>query len=179
MYSIWKEDIAKKPLNFVNSEILRIGIPQPVCNSVRCNNQDCRRAQIKMKILTGIYVLQENRSNNFNQYKVNPTCKFCDRAPEDRGHFVARCESLREVCIRYSRQVKDLLGKYGEQCILDQGIFIQLVLDCTMPTLRHLHISHAIVPEIELWSTDYVNRLHFTRLKLLKDKDSRVAEAEI
>ena len=74
--------------------------------------------------------------------------KLCDKAPEDTKHFIARCESLREVRTRYTRQVKALLGEYGEQRILDRGTFTQLVLDCTMPNVRHLHTGHAVVPEI-------------------------------
>ena len=51
---------------------------------------------MKVKILTGTYILQANRAS-FNQYAVDPTCKVCQGEPEDRVHFIARCKSLDHV----------------------------------------------------------------------------------
>ena len=176
VHSMWKDDISTKTsLKYLNPEALSVGKYHPVWNSVRCNIRDSQRAQLKCKILTGAYVLQANRAK-FNQHKVDPTCKLCDKDPEDREHFISRCESLRAVRVQYSKQLKDLINISEELCIIDPGTFTQIVLDCTMPSLCHLHISYAAVPEIELWSREYLNKIHFTRLKLLKDNDSGVTK---
>ena len=165
-----KKDVTTKPsLKYLNSESLKVGKPHLVWNSVRCNIQDSRRTQIKCKLLSGAYVLQSNRAN-FNQYKADPTCKLCDKEPEYREHFISRCESLRDLRVQYSRQVNELLNLCPEHYVTDPDTFTQLVLDCTMPTLRHSHISYTVVSGIELWSREYLNKLHYTRLKLLKEK---------
>ena len=109
-------------LKYLDSESLKVGKPHPVWNSVRCNIQDSRRAQIKCKLLMGAYVLQANRAN-FNQYKVDPACKLCDKEPEDREHFISRYESLRDVRIQYSRQVKVLLNMCPEHYITENLFF--------------------------------------------------------
>ena len=162
VHSLWKEDISTKTsLKYLNTDLLTVRKSHPVWNSVRCNIQDIRRAQIKCKILTGAYVFQANRAN-FNQYKVDPTCKFCEKESEDRDHFISCCESLREVHAQYTRLVKELLNGCEERCITDPGTFTQLVWECTMPSLRHLHINYTDIPKIELWSRDYLNKIHKT-----------------
>ena len=73
--------------------------------------------------------------------------------------------------------MKELLNVCPEHHVNDPETFTKLVLDYTMPTLRHLHISPIAVSGIELWSREYLNKLHYTRLKLLKERDSGATKA--
>ena len=85
----WTDEIStKSSLKYLNCDILSVGNPHPVWASVRSNIKDRRRAELKVKLLTGTYTLQANWAN-FNQYAVDPTCKLCDSEPEDREHFLA------------------------------------------------------------------------------------------
>ena len=49
----------------------------------------------KIHILTGTYILQENRAH-FDQYRINRCCPLCGAGAEDRVHFIAVCSSLEE-----------------------------------------------------------------------------------
>ena len=49
-------------------------------STVRINHLDNKRTQLKCKILTGTYILQENRSVRSD----HPTCKLCLNAPKTR-----------------------------------------------------------------------------------------------
>ena len=69
----WKNEIyGKSSLKYLNQDILSVGKPHPVWASVRYNIQDRKKAELKVKLLTGSYTLQANRAK-FNRYTVNPT----------------------------------------------------------------------------------------------------------
>ena len=76
--------------------------------SVDHNTRDVRRALIKVKMLTGVYVLRYNRAE-FNQHAVSPTCCLCRAAVEDRVHFVLGCSGLDPVRQNYQKKIQPLL----------------------------------------------------------------------
>ena len=51
---------------------------------------------VKLKIITGTYILQVNRST-FNQDEIDPTCLMCKEEPETADHFLIRCSVLVDV----------------------------------------------------------------------------------
>ena len=60
----WKNEInGKSSLKYLNQDILLVGKPHPVWASVRYNIQDRKRAELKVKLLTGSYTLQANKAN--------------------------------------------------------------------------------------------------------------------
>ena len=50
---------------------------------------------IKLKLVTGTYILQVNRAA-FNQNQVDPTCMLSQQDPETVGHFLVECTALEE-----------------------------------------------------------------------------------
>ena len=95
--TVWEQEIySKKSLKYLNPRSVTVGKLHMCWSSVRHNVRDNRRAELKVKVLTGAYILQANRSC-FNQYAVDPSCKLCQKEPEDREHFIARCDSLEHV----------------------------------------------------------------------------------
>ena len=97
----------KKSLKYLNPKSVVVGIPHICWSSVRYNIRDNRRAEMEVKILTGTYILHTNRAS-FNQYSVDQTCKVCQEEPEDRAHFIARCESLDHVRQPYKHKLENV-----------------------------------------------------------------------
>ena len=93
----WREDIQGRPtLKYINSVRIRMGQVHPVWATIRDSVFDSRRAQLKCRLLTGTYTLQSNKAV-FNQHLVDPTCKLCKGAPENRQHFLAECPAYGEA----------------------------------------------------------------------------------
>ena len=55
--------------------------------------RDTDRIPIKLKLVSGSYIFQSNRSK-FNQSQIDATCLLCGE--EDLEHFLLRCQ-LRET----------------------------------------------------------------------------------
>ena len=80
--AMWWADMAEKSsLKYINPNSLKVGQTHHVWSAVSNCLTDSKRAQLKCKLLTGTYILQDNRAA-FNQYTVDPTCKLCLAAPE-------------------------------------------------------------------------------------------------
>ncbi|MCW4345831.1 MAG: reverse transcriptase family protein [Candidatus Thiodiazotropha endolucinida] len=170
----WEQDILNKTsLKYINSLTVTVGIPHHCWSSVRHNIQDNRRAELKVRVLTGTYILQANRSC-FNQYAVDPTCKVCQAEPEDREHFIARCQPLEYVREPYRQRLKNVFMDRIPNMKLDSSLFTQLILDCSM--VVNMYPCKEINPDfdiIELWSRELIYKLHNTRLRLLKNIENK------
>jgi hypothetical protein len=61
------------------------------------SSREADRIAIKLKVMSGTYVLQSNRANTMiNKYKVDPTC---GQDVEDIEHFVLNCCLLENAYI--------------------------------------------------------------------------------
>ena len=77
----------KSSLKYVNPKSLKVGQTHHVWSTVRNCLTDRKIAQLKYKLLMGIYIMQDYRAA-FNQYTVDPTCKLCLAAPKTRQYFI-------------------------------------------------------------------------------------------
>jgi len=168
----WRAEILEKPtLKFINPDAVHVGTVHHMYSTVRPNQADVKRAEIKARLLTGTYTLQANRAV-FNQYSVDPTCKICKDGPETREHFIASCTTLEDTRSKYRTNLQHILTRFPEQevkdMLLDPLSFTQLVLDCThdrMPYSKHL--SPDEVEHIEILSRELLSRLHLQRCREL------------
>ena len=72
--TVWEQEIySKKSLKYLNPRSVTVGKLHVCWSSVWHNVRDNRKAELKVKVLTGSYILQANRSC-FNQYAVDPPC---------------------------------------------------------------------------------------------------------
>ena len=102
----WKEEIlTKTSLKYLNPESVKPGQSHLMYRSVRPNQIDVKRAEVKVRLLTGTYTLQSNRAV-FNQFSVDPTCKMCKDGPETRTHFVATCQALQTTRNKYQAKTQ-------------------------------------------------------------------------
>ena len=84
---------------------------------------------LKLKIVTGTYILQVNRST-FNQNEIDPTCLMCKEEPETVDHFLIRCSTLADV--RKPIDMDSILrcAECFIQAPIETQVLTQLLLDC-------------------------------------------------
>ena len=69
---------------------------------------DVQRLTVKVRLMTGVYHLQTNRSA-FNQHEID-TCPLCKDSTDDRVHFIAECTVLASVRSKYYREIKKYIN---------------------------------------------------------------------
>ena len=162
----WKNDIRdKSSLKYLNPQSVSVGSSHSCWSSVRDNVHDSKRAELKVKILTGSYILQANRSC-FNQYAIDPTCKLCKKEPEDREHFIARCWSLEHIRCSYRQKLVHILNDSSLSVMSDSALFTQITLDWSV-VVQEYCVKDVDSDKIELWSREMISKLHYARLRLL------------
>ena len=57
---------------------------------------DVPRVHTRLKMVTGVYVLQVNRAT-FNQNQIDATCQLCHQADETIDHFLLDCSCLEQT----------------------------------------------------------------------------------
>ena len=59
--------------------------------------QDVRRIPIRLKIVTGTYILQTHRAKYSKGTAVSPLCTLCHKNDENLQHFVLSCDVLQTI----------------------------------------------------------------------------------
>ena len=95
----WEERICSvaatyPSLRFMDTQTLKIGTAHPAVTSISSNPFDTVRSRVRLKLLTGSYVLQSNRPA-FNQ-SYSRQCVLCKSGDETREHFLLICPALQE-----------------------------------------------------------------------------------
>ena len=81
--SVLLEDcIGKSTISRWNYNNLSIGKQHIVWKCLDCNTNEVRRGVVKVRLLTGTYLVQ-SKISRFNQYQVDPTCLLCRSSRED------------------------------------------------------------------------------------------------
>ena len=160
-------------------KIFANGTAHMVWGSLTANPREVEMASVKARLLTGTYVLQANRAR-FNQYEVNPTCTICKEEPENRLHFILRCKQLDDNRRYQLNRIKQLLHDIyspdiADAIIEDQNILLQVILDCSHPSLQGLADNpplESLGTEIEPMSRSLCYGLHLRRAALYMESTS-------
>lgn len=158
----------RSTLTYCNIPSLEIGSTHPVWDTVKPNTNDVKMGITKVRLLTGTYLLQSNRSK-FNKYEVDDTCPLCRLGPEDREHLITRCPALAQCRLKGLREIRNIIStKCGEDTwskLTSKHIITALIIDCT--TLARKGIlpdSREMLSEIEVSSRIMCHKLHVRRL---------------
>ena len=89
--------------------------------------RDIPSIHVKLKLVTGMYILQVNRSA-FNQNEIDPTCLMCKEEPETKAHFMIRCSALEEVSHPILKRILQC-AEYLMRSPIDSENLVQLLLD--------------------------------------------------
>ena len=68
-----------------------------------------KRAYPKPRLLTGTYILQENRAR-FGGCSLGEFCLLCGEGAETRTHFIAGCSRLEAVRVNFRVQLTAILS---------------------------------------------------------------------
>ena len=80
-------------LQYMDTTMFKPGTLHPIVDIDSPSSRDVTRLAVKLKMITGTYLLQSNRAS-FNQTAVDPRCLLCGKEPETLGHLLLRCEVL-------------------------------------------------------------------------------------
>ena len=84
--SYWKNYMIEtsklyKSIDFLNTEIYKPGKQHPLIYIKTVSTRDANRIPIKLKVVSGQYILQANRAR-FNQNQVDTICQLCGEEEE-------------------------------------------------------------------------------------------------
>ena len=165
-------DTPKKSLLYLNIDSLRVGKVHQSWSSLPNDPVAVKRSIPKLRLLTGSYILQENRAR-FNQYNIDATCALCRDGHESRMHFLVVCSRLQFVRQNYIERLKGILYLENSEIIADSYIsdpekLAQIILDCSVYGARGvLKLGKETVMNIERLSRNLCYALHKRRSELL------------
>jgi hypothetical protein len=101
---------------------------------------DCievKKAEVKVRLLTGTYMLQSKKAK-FSNNKETDICKLCYLETEDIEDFLIKCICLADIRNKCFRTLKCYLDRikwniYSK--IVSDGLLLQLILDPTMNSI--------------------------------------------
>ena len=134
-----------------------------------------KRAYPKLRLLTGTYILQENRAK-FNQYTIDDTCTLCRANAETRVHFLVECSrfsNLRQGLIQSMRNILMTSNTKSriDEVLTNQEKATQLILDSSVRARNgDLFIDTEMTDCIEKISRNMCYNLHKYRCDLLSLK---------
>ena len=166
-----EEESGKSTLAYLNLHDCFVGKVHSCWKSVSHNTRDVRRAIIKVKILTGTYILQYNKAK-FNQHDVSPICCLCEAAEEDRIHFLLGCSRLNSVRQKYLEKIRSILCgidiSISHQIMSNQKLLMQLLMDLSkLGVFDSHHVDSSTFEELESVSRNMCFALHSKRVQLL------------
>ena len=121
---------------------------------------------IKLKLVTGTYILQVNRAA-FNQNQVDPTCMLCQQDPETVGHFLVECTALEEKRRPIMDSIVSSLIEITDSPA-DSEDLVNILLDCSkVIDIKNDKSILPVIENIEKLSKRLCYTLHTERYKKL------------
>ena len=113
--SFWTKPLveeAQTKSSLINCDLssMSVGVIHIVWESAANNLHDIRRSITKVRMMTGVYMLQSTRAR-FNKYSIEKTCQLCRLVSEDLTHMLLRCPALSDVRKVSLAQIRDLVGE--------------------------------------------------------------------
>ena len=167
----WSDRIRSNALLYSSLHYLQVadyqyGKRHPVLQAIG-NAREIPRIAIKLKLVTGMYILQTNRAA-FNQNQIKSTCLLCNTEDETMEHFLLSCTALHSVRQPIVDIIKESLTTLHEaQLVRTTSDLLQIVLDCS--ALYHVipKCNHHLLEAIEFHSRRLCYKLHCERYKRL------------
>ena len=147
-------------LRYLHVEDYQPGKRHPSIRNVN-DMRDALRVSTKVKLVTGTYILQSNRST-FNQNELSPLCLLCREDDETIEHFLLHCpvlDSVRRVLLN------DLVNIYEN--LYHERRLLQFIIDCGLVMSDDTEQLSQLRPSIEKTSRFLCQRLHAERFQKL------------
>ncbi|MES9972509.1 MAG: reverse transcriptase domain-containing protein [Candidatus Thiodiazotropha sp.] len=148
-------------LRFLSSSTYTVGKRHSLLQNVR-NQQEIPRIRLKLKVVTGTYILQVNRSS-FNQNRIDPTCLMCGDGDETIEHFILDCVALSHIRVPILKEIRDICNK--SYPVSDSKMLLQIILDSHLILNVDTKTETAIMLEYQCRRLCF--SLHCERYKIL------------
>ena len=131
------------------------------------------KASIKVKLLTGVYMLQTTRSK-FSNRQISASCSLCGSEDEDKIHFTLKCPDLLARRRKYYiDELKSMLYEIDHDVsvtniVNNDELFIQLILDVTSPCMWMVFQSSTALYNIEALTRGFCFALHKERCRRME-----------
>ena len=120
----WAQE-SKVSLQWLNVQSLKVGQTHQVWKSISHDVRTVKRAYPKLRLLTGTYILQENRAR-FNQYTFRDGCLLCGAGAETRTHFIAGCSRLEPIRVNFKEQLTTILSRKNPLSVISEVLLVLL-----------------------------------------------------
>ena len=88
--------------------------PHHVWTTVDPNTKDVQRAAVKPRMITGTYMLQEQKAKFYHDQDAS--CPLCNQESETLEHFLLRCQQLDKTRQSHLQQVREaVIFGYAEE----------------------------------------------------------------
>ena len=169
MFTYWVNILKQRASLFTGLECLCVdgfwpGKRHPLKQNVWCMS-DVTRIHTKLKLVTGVYVLQINRAR-FNQNSIDARCQLCFHANETVAHFLVDCPLLDPV----RRPALEAITRIGRELHCPMGFdnLLQLILDSSCFTnIAGDMVSHGSYRDLDIQTRRLCHTLHIERYKRL------------
>jgi hypothetical protein len=171
----WRQKIlkmaeGKSTLCFLHPMSMKVGSVHNVWASTGLDCTSIMKANIKARLLSGVYILQSNRSR-FNKYEVSATCPMCMVDIEDTEHFLLHCsrtQDVRELFITNLRAILSDINREVENIVFsDKAMLLKVILDVSSPQIPVVLQTDLVMKKIEAISRGLIYALHHRRCDIL------------
>ena len=158
-------------LQFLNSKYIYKGNVHPILKHKYYSALIIDRIPIKLRIVTGTYVLQTKRIK-FYRNESDPTCLLCGNAEETIQHFILNCQKLEsesertKILMEISAMWRNIQNCEISFTELDSISQLHILLDSSK--YNKVKIDPTNSTRIELLAKRLLFRLHIRRTKLLE-----------
>ena len=156
-------------LQFLNSKSIYKGNVHPILKHKYYSALIIDRIPIKLRIVTGTYVLQTKRIK-FYRDESDPTCLLCGNTEETIQHFILDCQKLEsertKILMEISATWRNIQNCEISFTELDSISQLQILLDSSK--YNKVKIDPTNATRIELLAIRLLFRLHIRRTKLLE-----------
>jgi hypothetical protein len=165
----WIEE-AKKRTSLKFLAIPKMGKTHYVWKMVPNDCIEVKRAEVKVRLLTGTYMLQSKKAK-FSNNKETDICKLCYLETEDIEHSLIKCICLADTRNTYFRTLKcylDRIKRYICNTIVSDVLLLQLILDPTMDSIISvIKLKYKNYMDIEQITRTFCYYIHMERSKKL------------
>ncbi|CAG2206811.1 unnamed protein product [Mytilus edulis] len=171
VHNYWSKSIVQllplyKGLDHLTTGNLDKGKIHPLFR-INCHSAiDTARLPVKLKLLTGSYILQSKRIKMYKD-ETDPKCLLCSKDDETVTHFILHCIQLRNIRNKILLETVEVLNSLGIKFneLLDSEK-LQIILDIT-PLATSRKLSPASVAKVERLTRRLIYQLHIARYKIV------------
>ncbi len=151
----------KSTLGHLSIQDKPLSNPHNILKSVKNTQFEVKKAEIKLKMVTGTYMLQTTKAK-FSKNQITAKCQICGTTDEDIRHFLISCKALESIRQPLMSdllfKLNDLLGG-GIHRIDGHDMLVQVLLDCTAVIILKT-LSLDVLSDLERQTQTYCYKLH-------------------